>query len=115
MAERQEKQFETGRETAQNDRIGGTTPGETLALFAAAISIGDGEQAALLSVPAIRDRVRGFVQGISVEDRKAVAMKLKGIADNAPSQVEGMTFQVAAPVNVELIRYPSGAWKVVSF
>lgn len=97
---------------AEADREGGSTPQETLGLFAEALEKGDGTSAAALCVPALRDSVAQGIAGMSEKERRETAVSLRAVRAE-PGDADVVT--AAEPVYVELIKYPSGVWKVASF
>lgn len=109
-----EQEHQQAHAQAIADETGGSTPGETLGLFAAAVRAGDAAAAASLCVPALRDRVAGTVADLAPAAREEVAGQLETAARSAVAP-QGESFVTSDPVYVELVRYPSGAWKVASF
>lgn len=101
-------------EKATHDDVGGATPQETLQMLAKAIADGNAQQAAALCVSAIRERVEAGVLNASVEDRSKAAKQIEE-ATISGSLVGDSSFVASEPIYVELIRYPAGVWKVVSF
>lgn len=115
LAQATEELFEHGKTIAAQDSTGGATPQETLHLFAQAISSGDTSRAAALCLPALRDRVSAALKPLSEQDRVAFAREVDGVANAASSTVVGDVYTITEPVYVELVRYPSGVWKIASF
>lgn len=112
-AQEEQKRAEANRLVAA-DTVGGSTPAETLALFSAALRNGDAEQVGKLCVPALREHVAEVVRKLNKEEREATALQLESIKENVTS-TQAVSLTVTEPVYVELIRYPSGVWKVASF
>lgn len=114
LVSHEEQVQEQQRAAAIADEVGGTSPDATLALFASAVRAGDAAGASELCVPALRDRVADIVARLGAEEREEAAAQVEEIA-RAATQYEGDSFVASDPVYIELIKYPSGVWKVASF
>lgn len=114
LAAQEEQKRTAQNQSAAADTVGGSTPTETLALLSAALRNGDVEQVGKLCVPALREHIVEVVQKLSKEQREQTALQLESIKENVTS-TQAASLTVTEPVDVELIRYPSGVWKVASF
>lgn len=116
LAERDQASREEMERVAVADKVGGKTPAETLAMLSDAVGSGDGPGAAALAVPALRDHIGSVVTGMTAGMRAETSRLLRESAESTLPPGGGNEFYVLTePVYVELVRYPSGAWKVASF
>lgn len=102
------------REQAMGDTYGSSSAKETLNALAAAIRSNDVEVAAKLSVPALRDHMATQIQSLEQEGRESASRALEQAAKGM-AEPGGVVVTVSEPVYVELIKYPSGVWRVASF
>lgn len=98
------------------DSVGGATPSETLFRFAEAISLNDTKVISGLAVPALRDHITTIVAGLPPAERVELVGALRNTASGTSAvSPEDQSYVVSDPVYVELVKYPSGVWKVASF
>lgn len=113
--DKQQSTHNAGDVEIAQDRVGGSTPQEALSKFADAIERGDGVGAAELSVPALRDHLRASIESMDADERSLTANQMRAASQSvgAESVVEGSVV-ITEPVYVDLVKYPSGVWKVAS-
>lgn len=96
------------------DKIGGTTPQETLDLFISAVEKGDYELASKYFV--IEKQEKWKRELTDIKDKNKMNIFLSPIKEAEESQGEYSedkeTYSIHKPILVNFIKYPSGNWKI---